>query len=120
MKFKHADIPAALALVREQLEEEGKRLFAAGAKAMTAGMDLPGRFFEAAGASPSAAGFSAAAASCLMFSSLISIPLAAYFFAGAAARIAALAALRLPLRVFAFVFVRWPRHGRPRLWRRPR
>ena len=35
MKFKHADIPAALALVREQLEEEGKRLFAAGAKAMT-------------------------------------------------------------------------------------
>lgn len=26
MKFKHADIPAALALVREQLEEEGKRL----------------------------------------------------------------------------------------------
>lgn len=34
MKFKHADIPAALALVREQLEEEGKRLFAAGAKAM--------------------------------------------------------------------------------------
>ena len=35
MKFRHADIPAALALVREQLEEEGKRLFAAGAKAMT-------------------------------------------------------------------------------------
>ena len=35
MKFKHADIPTALALVREQLEEEGKRLFAAGAKAMT-------------------------------------------------------------------------------------
>ena len=29
MKFRHADIPAALALVREQLEE-GKRLFAAG------------------------------------------------------------------------------------------
>ena len=34
MKFKHADIPAALALVREQLEEEGKRLFVAGAIGM--------------------------------------------------------------------------------------
>ena len=46
------------------------------------------------------------------------LTMSSYFFVGAFFLPATV--FRGPLRVRAFVWVRWPRTGRPRRWRRPR